>query len=196
MNINQFFKIVDLQEPLYCVNGDIFETPAKHIAFAVNYPGKRGGFGNTSGFAGEVIERYWPELNSIRFEKGEPVTRFSNGKYFHALPVHSNEENGWEEAPDLIELCLNKLPVNSTEVVTCVLMGGGTSGKKWGASIRNIGGMLASMKTVVLYVFDPEMYYLLAGTGIIAPCLRLGKMKQFRIANGESVDEIRRLIVA
>ena len=195
MKIHEFFRLVNLQEPLYCVHGDIFKTPAKHIAFAVNYPDKKGNYCNEGGFAGEVLEKHWPELGSIRFTKGEPISRYSNGKYWHALPVHTNEADGWEETPGLIESCLNKLPVNSTEVVTCVLIGGGVAGKKWGANIKNIGGMLSSIKTIVLYVYEADMFQLLVGTGIVAACLYHGKVKQLRALNGESIEEVRKFVV-
>ncbi len=196
MNIHQLLKIEKLQEPLYCVHGNIFKTPAQHIAFAVHYPNKKGDYSNVDGFAGQVMEKHWPELGSIKFTKGEPISRYANGKYFHALPVQTNEERGWDDAPELIETCLNKLPLNSIEVVACVLIGGGDSGLKWGANIKNIGGMLASVKTVVLYVYEAEIFQLLVGTGVVAACLHPGKVKQFRLLNGETEEEIRKQLVA
>jgi len=147
MDIYQFKKAICFQEPLLCIQGDIFDTPADHIAFAVHYPNKNGHYNNSGGFAGDVCQQAWPELKSIQFAKGETRSHRYGGKTFHAMAVHSNEPNGWKDAPELIELCLNKLPVNSIEVIATVLMGGGKSGAKWNASIQNVIGMSRSYKT-------------------------------------------------
>jgi len=109
MNIEKFKRAICFQEPLLCIQGDIFETPADHIAFAVNYPNSEGHYDNNdTGVAAEVCQRYWPELKNIKFEKGETRSHRSMGKTFHALAVHTNELNGWKDAPQLIETCLNK----------------------------------------------------------------------------------------
>lgn len=166
MNIEQFKKIIEFQEPLICIQGDIFETPADHIAFAVNYPGAEGRYDNDTGFAGEVCQRYWPNLKDIEFKKGETRSHRCDGKTFHAMAVHANEANGWKDAPSLIELCLNKLPVSSTEVIAIVLIGGGLAGKKWKAGVENLVGMSRSYKTIVLYIKERDYYEAMLKTGL------------------------------
>lgn len=172
MVLHQFITALGLQKPLLAVQGDIFQTPADHIAFAVHWPNKEGySNNNNGGFSSEVAKFGWGDIGNIVFEKGKPVTKKIRGKYFHALPVHTSEEGGWEETPLLIEECLNKLPVDSTEVIAVVLIGGGNAGQKYNASVRNLEGMVRTYKTVVLYVFDQIMFELLIGTGVAAQCV-------------------------
>ncbi len=186
MNIAKFKSLLGFQEPLLCIQGNIFETPADHIAFAVNYPNSEGRFNNDTGFAAEICGDYWPELRNIRFEKGEIRSHSSRGKTFHAMAVHTNEPNGWNNAPELIESCLNRLPVSSEEVIAIVLIGGGESGKKWKSSVNNIVGMSRSYKTVVLYVKEPDYYKAVMLTGLAyqsIPLNLLPKTKKLRAEN-------------
>jgi len=184
MNIEKFKIITGFQEPLLCIQGDIFDTPADHIAFAVNYPNKDGQSENGfTGFAGEVCRRFWPGLNNIVFTKGEVRSHRSQGKTFHALAVHTNEVNGWQDAPQLIESCLNRIPVGSEEVITIVLIGGGKAGKKWKASVNNIVGMSRSYKTVVLYIKEEDYFQTALRLGVIRqsiPLQLLPKTKKYR----------------
>lgn len=188
MKLNKFLSALGLQKPLVAIQGDIFDTPADHIAFAVHYPNKKGESDNSkSGFASQVYEHGWTSLKTIKFKAGWPVTKKIKGKYFHALPVHSNEEGGWEGSPELIQDCLNRLPVSSTEVVAIVLIGGGAAGLKYKASVRNIEGMVKSYKTVVLYVYEDWMMKLLCDTGVVVeylpkniPMLNLPKVMHYR----------------
>ncbi len=188
MDLYRFMNSLGLHKPLLAVQGDIFETPADHIAFAVHYPTKQGSFNNAgSGFSAQVAKYGWPELKNYEFLKGVPISKKIKGKYFHALPIHTNEENGWDDAPMLIRQCLNKLAVNSNEVIACVLMGGGNAGLKYGATVRNIEGMVKSYKTVVLYVNDKPIFNVLIGTGVVAQfipregsLLELPKVIQYR----------------
>ncbi|MFA5023776.1 MAG: hypothetical protein WC523_02345 [Patescibacteria group bacterium] len=183
MNLYQFKKTIAFQEPLLCVQGDIFETPADHIAFAVNYPNGNGEFNNSGGFAGEVCRQAWPELKNIKFTKGETRSHRYCGKIYHAIAVHSNEPDGWKDTPELIELCLNKLPVDSTEVIAIVLIGGGKAGKKWKANINNLIGMSRTYKTIALYVKEPELRKALMELGIICQSIPLNffpKTKKYR----------------
>ncbi len=113
-------------------------------------------------------------MKNIRFEKGKPQSKKIKGKTFHALPIHTPQDGGWDESPELIKECLNKLPVGSGEVIACVLMGGGNAGEKYKASVRNLEGMIMSYKTIVLYVYNDWMYDLLTMTGAIAKPLPIG----------------------
>lgn len=141
------------------VQGNVLKTSASHIVFAVNYatkdnkPGK-----NTGGFAGQVAE-FIPEVSETEYQKGVPVSFEYGGKNYHALPVHSNEEGGWDEAPELIETCLNMLDVPDEEIIATVLIGAGKAGSDWNANARNIAGMLRSNKTLGLYLLDqPKVF--------------------------------------
>lgn len=169
MKLDKFMATLGLQKPLLAVQGDIFSTPADHIAFGVHWPNKEGHYNNNDGGFSSLVASYgWQDLGEVVFEKGVPITKRIRGKYFHALPVHTPEEGGWHESPKLIELCLNKLEVPSTEVIAVVLIGGGNAGQKYKASVSNIEGMIRSYKTVVLYVFQDWMFDLLVTTGIVA----------------------------
>lgn len=169
MNLQEFLTANGLQKPLVAYRGDIFDTKAHHIAFGVHWRNSKGELNNAhSGFAALVAAYGWPELATFEFEKGKPETKFIKGKYFHALPIHSNEKNGWDEAPELICQCLNLINVPGTEVISCVLMGGGDSGLKYKATVRNIEGFIKTYKTVVLHIHDDNLYELLVGTGVVA----------------------------
>ncbi len=169
MKLSEFLIANNLQKPLIALQGDIFKTPADHIAFGVHWRNKKGELNNSNGgFAGQVAKYGWPELATLEFEKGKPVSKWIKGKCFHALPIHTNEVGGWDEAPQLIEECLNILPVSSTEVIACILMGGGYAGLKYKATVNNIEGILKTYKTTVLYVYDEVLYNALVGTGVVA----------------------------
>lgn len=170
MNLYEFLWATGSQKPLVAIQGDIFKTPADHIAFAMHYK-KDSRISHLIGFAGKVAKYGWPELNDINFEKGVPVTKKIKGKYFHACPIHTNEEGGWDEAPELIEQCFNKLPVSGEEVVASVLMGGGLAGVKYKATINNLQGMVRTYKTVVLYIYEKNIFDLLVGVGVVAATL-------------------------
>ncbi len=175
MKLDHFLKVLGIQKPLIAIQGDIFDTPADHIAFAVHYPNDSGNYNNAgSGFAALVAKHGWPELSRIKFEAGVPQTKKIKGKFFHALPVHCNQENGWDNAPRLIEHCLNKLPVDSTEVISTVLIGGGNAGLKYGATVKNIEGIIRSYKTVVLYVKETNIFNILVATGVVSQCMNGG----------------------
>ena len=184
MNITRFKQIIDFQEPLLCILGDVFKTPVDHIAFAVNYPNSAGEYNNSdTGFAADVCKRYWPELKKIEFKKGEIRSHRFMGKTYHAMAVHTNESYGWQDSPHLIELCLNKLPVSSEEVIAVILIGGGVSGNKWKASVNNIVGMSKSYKTIVLYIKEIEYYKIILDTGLAyatIPLNFLPKTKKYR----------------
>ena len=183
MNIAKFKLLIGFQEPLLCIQGDIFETPADHIVFAVNYPNSEGQYDNSNGFAAEVCHNYWPELSDIKFQKGEIRSCLSKGKFFHAIAVHTNEPNGWRDSPKLIEDCVNRLPVSSEEVIASVLIGGGVAGKKWKSSINNIVGLSRSYKTIVLYVKEQDYYQAIMQTGLAyqsIPINLLPKSRKYR----------------
>lgn len=166
---------------MLCVQGDIFITPADHIAFAVNYPKKDGTWANTGGFAKLVEERGWEGLSKIKFTKGESVSKKIGGKTYHAMAVHSNEPGGWDEAPELIHFCLNNLPVDSVEMVAIVLIGGGKSGEDFKANVKNIEGMSRTYKSIVLYVKEVEHYGLLLARGLAAAAIPFApKTRKYR----------------
>ena len=174
-HLYEFLAALKRQKPLLAVQGNIFDTPADHVAFAVHWPNKEGHYNNNDGgFSSRVAEYGWPELAHIRFEKGKPQSQMIKGKMFHALPVHTPEKGGWDETPQLIESCLNQLPISSSEVIACVLIGGGHAGKKFKASITNLEGMVRTLKTVVLYVYNSSLYDLMLMNGIVAQPLPYG----------------------
>ena len=188
MTLQDFLWLNRLQKPLVAIQGDIFKTEAHYIAFAVHWRNSKGELNNANGgFAGMVAKLGWPELETYEFKKGVPIIKFIEGKYYCALPVHVNDENGWDETPFLIEEALNALPVSSVDVIACVMIGGGYAGRKYFANVNNLQGFMRTYKTIVMYVYDKEYYDLLLDCKIIAeptsydtPLTRLPKVYHLR----------------
>lgn len=116
---------------LETIRGDIFESPHKHIIFAVNTEGF-----NDAGFAGLVAYRYWPELaNTGPQIIGTVLSKESDERVFHAVVCHSlSGEPGWNQAPETVRRCLDELDVPEEEVVGAVLVGAGLIGMMSGAN--------------------------------------------------------------
>lgn len=194
MNLHEFLWATGSQKPLVAIQGDIFKTPSDNIAFAMHYK-KHPKFDKLIGFASQVAKYGWEDLADIEFEPGVPVTKKIKGKYFHACPIHTNEDGGWDNAPTLIEECFNKIPVSGDEVIASVLMGGGYSGMKYKATINNLQGMMKTYKTVVLYVYEKSIFDLLVGVGVVAATTPINKElnslpKIYRIGEKNIADTI------
>ena len=85
--------------------GDVMQGPERHVAFAVNSQGA-----NDAGLAGNISRIFWPYLASTGpIRMGEILSKEAGRKVFHALVVHSLEQDGWAEAPRHIEACFNEL---------------------------------------------------------------------------------------
>lgn len=129
------------------VQDDIFNSEAKHIAFAVN----KEGF-NDAGFSGLISNKYWQELaNCGKHELGTVLSKTVGDKTFHALVCHSLE-NGWgENQAEVIKKCFDNIPVNG-EFVATIAIGTGLIGMMSGANFRQIVcGMHDSEQKVILY---------------------------------------------
>lgn len=129
------------------VQDDIFNTEAKHIAFAINAEGY-----NDSGFAGVVSSKYWPELASCgEHEIGTVLSKTVGDKTFHALVCHSLE-NGWgDNQREVIKECFDNIPVNGEPIAT-IAIGTGLVGILSGADFRQIVcGMHDSDKHILLH---------------------------------------------
>jgi hypothetical protein len=132
------------------IRGDIFQSPCKHIAFAVNTEGR-----NNRGFAGKVSDIYPELLETGGNRLGEIITlgRQDQEKIFHAIVCHSlAADPGWSRASEIIEDCLNWLDIPDNEPIAVVLMGGGPIGEEMGADVlANLAAMERSKKTIVVY---------------------------------------------
>ena len=129
------------------VQDDIFNSEAKHIAFAVNTEGY-----NDAGFAGQVSSKYWNELaNCGLHEIGTVLSKKVGDKTFHALVCHSLE-NGWgENQAEVIKECFDKIPANGEPVAT-IAIGTGFVGMMSGANFRQIVcGMHDSEQQILLH---------------------------------------------
>ncbi len=127
--------------------GDIFETSAKHIAFAINAEGI-----NDAGFAGQVAAK-WPELKNLGKHKiGEVLSKKIGDVTYHALVCHSLK-NGWgDNQAEVICNCFNAIPVDNSEPIASIMIGTGFVGMLSGANPRQIVvGMCNSDKNIVLY---------------------------------------------
>lgn len=129
------------------VQDDIFNSEAKHIAFAVNTEGY-----NDAGFSGQVSSKYWNELaNCGLHEIGTVLSKKVGDKTFHALVCHSLE-NGWgENQAEVIKECFDKIPANGEPVAT-IAIGTGFVGMMSGANFRQIVcGMHDSEQQILLH---------------------------------------------
>lgn len=129
------------------VQDDIFNSEAKHIAFAVNTEGY-----NDAGFAGKVSSKYWPELAICgEHEIGTVLSKTVGDKIFHALVCHSLH-NGWgENQAQVIKECFDNIPVNDEPIAT-VAIGTGFIGMMSGANFRQIVcGMHDSKQQIMLH---------------------------------------------
>lgn len=130
------------------LNEDVFKTPYKHIAFAINTEGF-----NDAGFAGQVSGRYAPTLaNTGKKQLGEIVSIQAGEKTFHGLVCHSLK-NGWKGAPEAITSCLEK--IETDEPIAVVLMGAGMIGQMSGADvIANAKAIHKAKKNIVLHSLE------------------------------------------
>lgn len=129
------------------VQDDIFNSEAKHIAFAVNVEGF-----NDSGFAGQVSSQYWNELaNCGEHELGTVLSKTVGDKTFHALVCHSLH-NGWgENQAEVIRECFDKIPANGEPIAT-IAIGTGFVGVMSGADFKQIVcGMHDSQQQIMLH---------------------------------------------
>lgn len=129
------------------VDGDIFKTDAKHIAFAINKEGI-----NDAGFAGNVAY-YWPELEYCgAHEIGTVLSKTIGEKTFHALVCHSLKEGWGEDQAETIKECFNNIPVDDEEPIASIAIGTGFVGMMSGADFKQIAsGMMTSSKKVALH---------------------------------------------
>ena len=130
------------------VQDNVWNTPHKHIAFAVNTEGY-----NDAGFAGFISTHYWNALaNTGEKQLGEIMSYETGKKTLHALVCHSLRGNGWGKAPEAITKCLDALDIPDNEPIAVVLMGIGIVAKKGGANVfHNLKGMALSKKSITVY---------------------------------------------
>lgn len=130
------------------VQDDIFNSEAKHIAFAINTEGL-----NDFGFAGQVSSKYWNELaNCGEHELGTVLSKKVGDKTFHALVCHSLN-NGWSKNQvEIIRECFDKIPANGEPIAT-IAIGTGYIGMLDSVDFRQIlCGMYDSKQQIILYV--------------------------------------------
>lgn len=129
------------------VQDNIFNSEAKHIAFAVNAEGY-----NDSGFAGQVSRKYWNELaNCGEHEIGTVLSKTIGDKTFHALVCHSLHGVWGENQAEIIKECFDKIPADGDPIAT-IAIGTGLIGKLSGANFRQIVcGMHDSTQQIMLY---------------------------------------------
>jgi hypothetical protein len=133
------------------INGDILQTPLKHIAFAANTSGY-----HDSGFSGVIAQKFVPQIaNTGKRKMGEVISFTSGDRIFHGLVCHSLEKDGWIGAPGAIEKCLNRIDVTDNEPVAIVLMGGSIIGKMSGVDVvANIKAIHQSKRNCVIYCLE------------------------------------------
>ena len=129
------------------VQDNIFNTDAKHIAFAINTEGI-----NDAGFAGNISRKYWNELAFCGYhDLGTVLSKTVDDKTYHALVCHSLA-NGWGvNQEELIKNCFDLIPSNGEEIAT-IAIGTGLIGIASGADFRKIiCGMCDSNQKIILH---------------------------------------------
>lgn len=126
---------------------DVFESEAKHIAFAINTEGF-----NDSGFAGQVSSQYWNEIaNCGENPLGTVLSKTVGNKTFHALVCHSLHANWGDNQAEIIKECFDKIPSNG-ELVATIAIGTGLVGRLSGADFKQIVcGMHDSKQQIILH---------------------------------------------
>ncbi len=112
---------------------NIFDTDAKHIAFAINTEGY-----NDAGFAGQVSSKYWKELaNCGNHELGTVLSKTVGDKTFHALVCHSLHDGWGENQSEIIKECFDNIPSNGEPIAT-IAIGTGLIGMLSGAILDKL----------------------------------------------------------
>lgn len=131
-------------------NEDVFLTPLKHIAFAINTEGY-----NDAGFAGQVSRRAPQLANTGKQNFGDVISVEAVGKHFHGLVCHSLGGEGWSGAPQAIIKALDMIQSPEDEPIAVVLMGAGMIGQMSGANVRaNTKAIHASKKKCVVHTLE------------------------------------------
>ena len=129
------------------VQDNIFNTDAKHIAFAINTEGY-----NDSGFAGKVSSKYWNELAVCgKHELGTVLSKTVGDKTYHALVCHSLNDGWGDNQAEVIKECFDKIPASGEPIAT-IAIGTGFVGLLTGANFKQIiCGMHDSNQQIVLH---------------------------------------------
>ena len=130
------------------VNTNVFDTEAKHIAFAINREGY-----NDAGFAGSVSRKYWSELANCGTHKiGTVLSKKVGDITYHGLVCHSLGDNGWgDNQQERIRRCFNKIEANGEPIAT-IAIGTGLIGALGGADFEQIVcGMQESRQNIILH---------------------------------------------
>ncbi len=130
------------------IKGDAWNSPYKHIAFAVCTEGD-----NKSGYAGYVASHYWKALAKTGEKKlGETMSYEFGDRILHALVCFSFTEDGWNKTPEALTKCFDSLNVPEDEPIAFFLMGVSKTSQKRGSDIfNNLGGIARSRKSVTVY---------------------------------------------
>lgn len=127
-------------------NDNIFNTKAKHIAFAINTEGL-----NDSGFAGKISQNWRDLENCGKNRIGTVISKNINGKMFHALVCYSLNGGWGDNQAQNIRECFDNIPSNG-EPIASISIGTGFIGKKYDVSLAQIiCGMHDSNQKIILY---------------------------------------------
>ncbi len=137
----------DVKMVIKTIQDNIFNTDAKHIAFAINTEGY-----NDFGFAGKVSDNYWPEIaNCGKHELGTVISKTVGDKTFHALVCHSLKYGWGDNQDEIIKMCFDTIDSNGEPIAT-VAIGTGLIGVTSGANVPEIFcGMHESKQQIMLY---------------------------------------------
>ncbi len=129
------------------VQDDIFNSEAKHIAFAFSSEGII-----DSEFVWNICKQYWNELeNCGEHAMGTVLSKTVGDKTFHALVCHSSRKGWGDNQAVIIKECFDNIPANGEPIAT-IAIGNGILGRILGANFRQIVcGMHESQQQIMLH---------------------------------------------
>ena len=130
------------------IQGNIFATPCKYIAFAI-----KSGDGPASwGFPATVVRSTnWIALQRASCELGSVMQHDHADRTYVAIAAYTWVEYGWSKAPIILQSALDSLDIPESQNIAMILPGSG-EGSQWGADPEaNKMAIANSTKNVVLY---------------------------------------------
>ena len=130
------------------VNENIFNTEAKHIAFATSIEG----WNNTKLALDIINNNYWREIEDCgEHEMGTVISKQIGDKTFHALVCYSYNKGWGKNQADNIRTCLDKIETNG-EPIAITDIGEGSESLHSDVSFpKLLCGMQESKQDIILY---------------------------------------------
>ena len=136
------------------ISGDVFNSPHKHIAFALRITGRK-----SSSIVEQVDSKFDTGFSSTTDnELGTVVSESKGDMNFHGLVCHGGSGVWWEKAPQSITKALDAIESDDDDIIAVVLMGYGLMSLMSGVDIKkNIEAIHKSKKPCVVYALNSDV---------------------------------------